>query len=185
MNLMTGEAADEFFGGEVPPLLRDLLYRAQAAKPAERSALLWTAQSCGPQTLAVYYLLYKHHATQREFDLAQKAALRGLEVAARQAGLPDDSVFDSFDPPAGPPENVSFQANGPARFWLFTHKALAFIALRSGRPQEARRRLALIERMHPGADLGNDVIAALLASTDGPDRPDLPPPDTAVGPQGQ
>lgn len=173
MNLFTGEAADEFFGGEVNPLLRDLLHRAQAAVAHERSALLWTAQSCAPQTLAVYYLLYKHHAAQREFELAEKAALRGLEQAASQAGLPGDAAFLGFDwPPL--PQAVDFQANGPARFWLFTQKALAFIALRSERAAEARRRLALIEHVAPGSGVGNEVIAALLESTS-------QPPDAAAG----
>lgn len=180
MNLFTGEAADEFFGSDVSPLLRDLLHRAQAAPGPERTALLWTAQSCAPQTLAVYYLLYKHHATQREFELAERAALRGLGEAARQAGLPDDSVFLGFDLPA-PPPGVDFQVTGPARFWLFTQKALAFIALRSERAQEARRRLALIERMAPGAGLGSDVIAALLESTEGP----APPGPAGAPPAGQ
>jgi hypothetical protein len=167
MNLFTGESADEFFGSEVGPLLRDLLHRAQSAAPSERAALLWTAQSCAPQTLAVYYLLYKHHAGHREFELAERAALRGLGEAARQAGLPDDAVFLTFDRPASPPD-VDFHTPGPARFWLFTQKALAFIALRSARPEEARRRLALIDLLAPGADVGNEVIAALLDSAHGP-----------------
>jgi len=165
MNLFTGESADEFFGGDVSPLLRDLLHRAQQAPAAERSALLWTAQSCAPQTLAVYYLLYKHHAARREFELAEKAALRGLDVAASQAGLPGDAVFLEFELPALP-EGLDFMAPGPARFWLFTQKALAFIALRSDRPAESRRRLALIERLAPASGVGSDVIAALLDSTD-------------------
>lgn len=165
MNLFTGESADEFFGGTVGPLLRDLLHRAQQAPAAERGALLWTAHSCAPQTLAVYYLLYKHHATQREFELAERAALRGLDVAAAQAGLPGDAVFLGFDWPE-PPAGVDFMQPGPARFWLFTQKALAFIALRMDRPAESRRRLALIERLAPDSGVGSDVIAALLDSTD-------------------
>lgn len=165
MNLFTGESADEFFGGDVSPLLRDVLRRAQAATGLQRSALLWSAQGCAPQALAVYYLLTRHHAAQREFDLAERAALRGLAEAARQAGLPDDAVFLAFElPPL--PETADFQANGPARFWLFMQKALAFIALRTQRPALSRRRLALIEHYAPGAGVGDEVIAALLACTD-------------------
>lgn len=172
MNLFTGESADEYFGGEVSPLLRELLQRAQAVAGDERTALLWTAQSCSPQTLAVYYLLYKHHAARRELERAERAALRGLGEAARQAGLPDDAVFLCFERPPRPAQ-IDFQVPGPARFWLFTQKALAFIALRSGRPAESRRRLALIEHFAPGSGLGSDVIAALLDSTE----PDWPDPD--------
>lgn len=168
MNLFTGESADEYFGSDVSPLLRELLRRAQDAAGPDRTALLWTAQSCAPQTLAVYYLLYKHHATCREFELAEKAALRGLGEAALQAGLPDDAVFLSFERPQCPP-GLDFLSPGPARFWLFTQKALAFIALRSARPQEARRRLALIDSLAPGSGVGDEVIAALLQSTHGAD----------------
>ena len=164
MNLFTGESANEFFGGDVPAALHDLLQQAAAAPPEQRGALLWTAQSCAPSCLAVYYLLYKHHAGRREFELAERAARRGLAEAGVQAGL--STELDRALGLAAAPAGISFQAPGPARFWLFTLKALSFIALRSGRPDDARASLALIERLDPQASLGTDVTAALLASTE-------------------
>jgi len=112
MNLMTGEAADELFGGEVPPTVHALLAQAREATRDEVPSLLWAAHACAPQCLAIYYLLYKCHAGRRQFELAERAARTGLAEAARQAGLAQD--WRSVQP--GP----DFDGTGPARFWLFT-----------------------------------------------------------------
>ena len=167
MNLFTGESADEFFGGGVPEAARRLLHRAAQAPCAEVGALLWTAQALAPQALGIYYALYKHHAGQREFEPAERAAQRGLLEAAKLAGLPEDWRHVL---PGQLPEGVDFRGSGPARFWLFTLKALAFIALRSGRPDDARELLAHIAALDDQAHIGGEVIATLLASVTG--RPD-------------
>ena len=78
MNLMTGDAADELFGGEVPPTVRTLLAQAREASRDEVPSLLWAAHACAPQCLAIYYLLYKCHAGRRQFELAERAARTGL-----------------------------------------------------------------------------------------------------------
>jgi hypothetical protein len=158
MNLFTGESADAFFGGEVPPAVHALLHQAAAAQGAARGALLWTAQALSPQCLACYYALYKHHAGRREFEQAEAAARRGLAEAARQGGLPED--WRGVAPSAA----VDFSRNGPPRFWLFTLKALAFIHLRSGRPEGAAELLAQIQQLDPQACTGSEVTASLLAS---------------------
>lgn len=158
MNLFTGEAADEFFGGEVPPPVRELLHRAAEAAPVQRGALLWTAQALAPGCLATYYALYKFHAGRREFELAERAAWRGLQEAAAQAGLPAD--WQAAPAPL-PPETSGSSAG---RFWLFTLKALAFIHLRSERPDTAQALLARLEACAPGARTGSDVTAVLLAA---------------------
>lgn len=161
MNLFTGESADEFFGGAVPPAVHRLLHEAAQAPRGEVAALLWTAQAMAPACLPVYYALYKHHAGLREFEQAERAALRGLREAAAQAGLADDRrAVTQHTLPAG----LDFTRNGPARFWLFTLKALAFIALRSQRPHEARELLNQLASLDLGARIGDDVIATLLAS---------------------
>ncbi len=158
MNLMTGERADDFFGGEVPASVRALLHRAADVSGDARASLLWTAQSLAPECLACYYALYKHHAGRREFALAERAAWRGLREAARQCGLGEDWRS------AAPPPQLDFQQQGPQRFWLFTLKALAFIHLRSDRPEEARELLARIDALDPQARIGTDVTELLLAA---------------------
>ena len=157
MNLFTGESSDEYFGSDASPAVRRLLSQAVAADVREREALLWTAQATAPDCLATYYLLYKFHAQQRDFELAERAARKGLAEAARQAGLPQDWT-------ASIPGGIDFSATGPARFWLFTLKALAFISLRSGRADEARKFLERINELDPQHSVGGDVIGALLRS---------------------
>lgn len=156
MNLFTGETADSFFGGDVPPAVHQLLHQASGAAPGERSVLLWSAQALAPQCLATYYVLYKHHAGQREFELAERAAQRGLQEAAAQAGL----ATDWRAVPAPLADAVVHSEAG--RFWLFTLKALAFIKLRSGRPEQAQALLAHLEACAPQARTGSDVTTALL-----------------------
>jgi len=168
MNLFTGVEADAFFGGEVPAAVHGLLHQAAQAPRGECGALLWTAQALAPQCLAVYYVLYKHHAGRRELDQAERAARRGLLEAARQAGLAHDWRAVT---PAGLPAGLDFSRNGPARFWLFTLKALAFIALRSQRPAEAAELLARIALLDSNARIGGEVIATLLASVQGGQAP--------------
>lgn len=163
MNLFTGEAAHELFGGEPPPSIRPLLDQAQGVPREQVAGLLWTAQACAPQALAVYYLLYKCHAGQRQFALAEKAARTGLAEAARQAGLPEDWRQVT-------PDLADFGGTGPQRFWLFTLKALAFISVRSGRPDEAQALLDQIARLDPQASVGGEVIARLLAAAQTPAR---------------
>jgi len=160
MNLFTGESADEFFGG-VPESARLLLHRAANAGRGEVSSLLWTAQAIAPTALGIYYALYKHHAGLREFEQAERAAQRGLLEAAKQAGLAQDWRQVA---PGSVPEGVDFKGSGPARFWLFTLKALAFIALRSARPDDARELLSRIAALDDQAQIGGEVIATLLAS---------------------
>lgn len=114
-----------------------------------------TAHASAPECLPVYYLLYKFHAGRRQFDLAERAATRGISVAARQAGLATD--WRDVQPGA-----ADFAVNGPARFWLFSLKALAFICLRTRRADAARELVEHIGRLDPTHGLGNDVIASLL-----------------------
>lgn len=164
MNLFTGEQSDAFFGGEVPAAVRRVLQQAMASAGDDRAALLWTAQALAPTCLAPYYAPYKHHTSQREFALAERAAWRGLNEAAQQAGL-------GADWRGVQPGSADFQRDGPARFWLFTLKALAFISLRSGQPAAAAELLACIDRLDAGARIGSDVTAALLASVQPRDPP--------------
>lgn len=168
MNILTGEASDDFFGGDVPAAARELLHQAARAQAEQRATLLWTAQAIAPRSLAILYALCKHHAGRREFEHAERAALRGLQEAARQVGLPEDwRALERSAPPPG----IDFHSDGPARFWLFMLKALAFIGLRSGRPDEARELLDLLAGVGAAARVGDEVTAALLAGAAGPTGP--------------
>lgn len=161
MNILSGEVSQEFFGGEVPYMVRRLLEQVAGARPAEVESLLWTAQASAPECLPVYYLLYKFHARRLEFDLAEKAARKGIETAAKQAHLAEDwRAVGAAD--------ADFTGLGTARFWLFSLKALAFICLRTGRAEEARALSAHVAHLDPSAGMGSDVITSLLNGVESP-----------------
>lgn len=159
MNLFTGESSDAFFGGEVPPLVRRLLDQARTAASHEMESLLWTAQVSAPECLPIYYLLYKFHARLRQYEQAERAALKGVAMAARQAGLKENWRDVT-------PADADFAAVGPARFWLFSLKALAFIYLRSHRAEASRELVDKLRELDPDQGLGGEVIAALLHASD-------------------
>lgn len=163
MNLFTGEASRELFGqAGLPAAVRAMLEEAQATQQAERrERLLWTARASAPDCLAVYYLLYKFYATRRDLDAAERAARGGLAEAARQAGLAEDWR-------AVMPGAADFTQPGPARFWLFTLKALAFIRLRAAAAIEARSLLDKLKLLDPADHLGAGVVDALAEGSSPP-----------------
>lgn len=156
MNLFTGEASRELFGQQagMPAVVRAMLQEAQEAEPERREVLLWTARAAAPDCLPTYYLLCKFYATRRDFELSGRVARRGLSEAARQADLDEDWRRVSH-------AAADFSQPGPARFWLFMLKALAFICLRAGEHGEARALLDKIQDLDPGDSLGARVIGAL------------------------
>jgi hypothetical protein len=161
VNILTGESSTDLFGGEVPPQVKHLVEEARNAATPERAlALLWTAQVCAPDCPSLYYLLYKFHARHADFEQAELAALKGLDVAADQAHLPDDWRVVT-------PDMADFQSPGPARFWVFTLKALAFIRLRRKDPDSARAYLDKVNELDPVGGTGAGVIEALLKGSQG------------------
>lgn len=148
----------ELFGGTVSPAVQHLIDVARNAPPEKVQAALWTAVATAPDQLPVYYLLYKLHAGRGELDLALKAASKGLEAAAQAAHL-------SPDWNAVLPGSTDFSIPGPARFWLFTLKALAFIHLRRGERDTSIALVAQLRQLDPDDHLGVSVIEALLNET--------------------
>lgn len=158
MNLFTGQESAELFGGEVSPAVERLVEQARSATTEEAQAALWTAVGCAPEQLPVYYLLYKLHASQGQLDLALQAARMGLDAAALAAGLAPDWSQVS-------PGDANFSANGPARFWLFTLKALAFIHVRRGEHEPAAQALAHLRQIDPQDLLGASTIERMLQAS--------------------
>lgn len=158
MSLQTNDEQEPLFGGEAPPAIRVLLARAKQAGGAEAVELLCSARTAQPDCLPVYYLLYKLHARQGELDLAEQVARAALAEAGRQAGLPGD--VRTLAPER--PMHADFAATGPARFWLFTLKALAFINLRLHRRDDAEKILSVLAAHDPSHSVGGAVTEALL-----------------------
>ena len=155
MNLLTGEESTGLFGGGVSPATERLVEQARQAPRDQAAAMLWTATLAAPQDLPLYYLLYKLHAGLGELDAAQRAAAKGLVMAAQAAGLPADWRTVQ-------PNDADFGAPGPARFWLFTLKALGFIHLRRHERELAAAYLEQIGRLDPDDQIGASVVRTLL-----------------------
>jgi hypothetical protein len=162
MNLKTGESSKDLFGGDVPEEVRRLIEAAKQAPRESAAPILWTAQALSPSALPTYYLLYKLHAGCGELEEAERAARLGLRESALQAGLPADlGEPQRLDVPV-----VDFGSPGPARFWLFTIKALAFISVRKGNVELARRLVDFAARCDPSHSTGSEVTAMLVAAAE-------------------
>jgi tetratricopeptide (TPR) repeat protein len=153
--------ADVVNFGDVPQPINALLQQGVIAYRNDRTradALFRQALRAAPEQLPVYFCLYKIHTYLGNLDQAQDAAEAGLGEAARQAGWPPD--WQTWTRPPAVPE-------GPARFALYTLKALAFIHLRQYRPAEAQRKLDALKHLDPVGLVGWPVVAA-LAEGSGP-----------------
>jgi len=156
------EGEESFFGGDVPEGVRAIIDAAREAPRESKASILELARHLAPECLPVYYLLYKLHAASGQLERAEEVAVAALDQAARQAGLP--AVVD-VDAPL--PSHVRFDG-GPARFWLFTLKALAFIGVRRGDTEEARRLLQVVARHDPKHSVGSEVTLALVEAVSTP-----------------
>ena len=142
--------------GDVPEYIDEKLQAAVKARPdpAACEALLWEAHRMGPRVLPVFYALYKFYFSRKRFADAERVATIGLDAAAREGGYAGDWRSLRAD-------STDWTAEGAPRFTLFTMKALAFIALRSERVEEATAILAKLAEIDPQDRVGYGVIAAL------------------------
>jgi hypothetical protein len=57
---------------------------------------------------------------------------------------------------------ADFTSPGPARFWLFTLKALAFIRLRQNDATSATAYLGMVKQLDPEGGTGAGVVESLI-----------------------
>ncbi|MGE4482777.1 hypothetical protein [Acidocella sp.] len=115
-------------------------------------ALFRKALEIDPSALPTYFCLYKIHTYSGRLEQARIMAEAGLAEAARQARwAPDWRLWRSVR--TGPAD--------PGRFALYTLKALAFIALRDGRHDDATAMLQALRGLDPQGEIGWPVVAAL------------------------
>jgi tetratricopeptide (TPR) repeat protein len=147
------------FSAETTPRVAALLAEAAAAQgeDARAETLLKAARHADPHCLAVYFALYKFYFYRGRLLEAERATLDGLAEAAEQGGFSCD--WEQLH--AGSTDWTP--ATGPARFYLFSLKALAFIRLRRGRISEATAILARLAELDPADQVGGSVIRSLAA----------------------
>ncbi|MBP2298276.1 hypothetical protein [Azospirillum picis] len=148
--------------GDVPEHIDELLREAVKARdlPEACEALLWEAHRQGPRVLPVFYALYKFYFNRKKLVEAERVARIGLDAAALQGGFSADwSQLTAT--------TTDWSAAGPARFFLFTMKALAFIELRRHNREKALGILARMAEIDPADQVGYGTIAALARGLDG------------------
>ncbi len=141
--------------GALPGPVDTLLQQGVVAYRSDRrraDRLFRQALDLAPEALPAYLCLYKIHTYMGNLETAKAAALDGMGEAARQAGWPRD--------PRLWPKDQS-HAEGPARFALFTLKALSFIELKRGDRAAADALLDILAGVDPAGSVGWPVIAAL------------------------
>lgn len=141
----------------IPAAAAALLERARAAwhQPAAATALLGEALALAPQCLALHYARYKFHSSHGQYALAEAAARTALAEAARQAG------FDADWRALGPASADWSDVRGPAHFYLFSLKALAYLRLRRGALQDCLALLDKLRQLDPADQVGAGVIRDL------------------------
>lgn len=161
---MTGRMVRETiprFGGTAPLEVDRRLRDATYVDASHAEALLLDAQRIDPECLPVYFALYKFYFYRSRLADAERAALRALETAARQGRFPADWMVLTLN--AADWSDV----RGPAHFYLFSLKALAFIRLRRGRADEAKMLLAKLAELDPRDTIGGSAIGALATGSAG------------------
>ncbi|MFT8418352.1 MAG: hypothetical protein ABF636_05905 [Acetobacter sp.] len=143
--------------GVLPPQVDALLQKGVLAHRQDRAAaeaLFWQAHALDRTALPPYLCLYKVLAYQHKMAQARAVAEAGLAEAAQQAGW--SANWQQWSAACG-------GHAGPERFALYTLKALAFIALRDHRAEDARAMLAVLGRLDPQGTVGWPVVATMLA----------------------
>ena len=145
------------FGRNIPPKVNACLQEAVAcANDFERSReLLYRAREMKPDQLEVYIALYKVCFYQGHFDEAEQVALDVLQQSAKDAGFDEDWQQLNAD------STDWTMDEGPARLYLYSLKALAFIRLRKGQHDVARQVLNKLQQLDLNDLVGGSVIMDL------------------------
>lgn len=145
------------FAREIKPEVNACLQAAVAyANDFERAReLLYEARDLDPDQLEVYTALYKFLFYRGHLDEAREVAEESLARAALRGGFAVD--WQRLDIHSG---DWSVD-DGPARTYLYSLKALAFISLRRGEQAQGKELLDKLNELDPQDQVGGSVIRQL------------------------
>lgn len=133
------------------------LQEAAASPEADRAeAVLTKAARLSPDLLAVDVARYKFYFYRGRLQEAEGIVRWTLVKAANQGGF--DADWRRLTGPMAGRERTE----GPARYYLYGLKALAFIDLRTGAVAESREVLERLRELDPDDLVGSSVIAEML-----------------------
>lgn len=145
------------FARDITPEVNACLQSAVAcADDFDRAReLLYQARELDPDQLEVYIALYKFLFYRGHLDEAEQVAEEALQRAALRGGFHADwrqltSTSSDWS-----------QEDGPARTYLYSLKALAFISLRQGEHVQGCALLEKLQQLDPQDLVGGSVIRQL------------------------
>ncbi len=159
-HLMTNEV---IFGFNLSQEVNGYLQKAAASVSSTRDTLkaLTQALKAAPSQLESMVALYKFLFYRGDLDHAEEVVFQTLVKAALQGGFCNNWKELT-------PESTDWNVQtGPARVYLYSLKALAFIRLRQNMPRDARKILNVLSRLDPQDQVGADVIRELLVGING------------------
>lgn len=142
---------------DVPVSVRQMVQQAIASyenKPMAEQ-LFKQALQLAPDEMEIYVAFYKFYFYQKYLPEAEQVAKQTLYKVAELTGLPSDwrrfqKEFASWSSP-----------DSPVRYYLYTMKALGFIALRQEKLSLAHEILNKLLELDPDDRVGGSVIKAL------------------------
>lgn len=146
-----------YFADNMSPEVRNLLWHASQNynSPERAEEFLNKARAKAPEQLEVYIALYKFYFYQKRLRISEDFARLALVKSAEQGEFNadweklNDNSTDWSD------------ANGPARIYLYTMKALGFIFLRTLRLSEGMSILEKLKELDPNDNVGGSVVYEL------------------------
>ncbi|MGR9086079.1 MAG: hypothetical protein ACU841_03285 [Gammaproteobacteria bacterium] len=150
------------FSPNLPAAVNRLLQMGVGAthEDAERAERLFKeAQQMDRSCLQTYFALYKYYFHQGRLLEAEREVIASLWEASRQSALPGDYHQLWLEP-----GHWDMYASESTLFYLYSLKALAFIKLRRGYDDSARKILSLLELIDPEDRSGASVILSLAAA---------------------
>lgn len=147
------------YASSVPAGVDEMLEEAMGhyRDTARAESLLTQARDAAPESLSVYFSLYKFYFYKGRLAEAEATVQAALAMAAKLGDFPAD--FTDLNPASC----EWHRHDSPQHFYLFSLKALAFIRLRQGDTQACEAILGKLAELDSGDTIGASVIGALAA----------------------
>lgn len=144
---------------DVPVPVRQIVQRAIASyedKPLAEQ-LFKQALQLAPDEMEIYVAFYKFYFYQKYLPEAEQIAQQTLHKISEMTGLPEDwrRLKSEFVHWANP--------DSPIRYFLYTMKALGFIALRQEKLILAHEILDKLTELDPDDRVGGSVVKSLAS----------------------
>jgi len=148
------------FGFGLPLEVNEQLQKAASSiayRPDTLKALC-VANTLAPKQLEVLVALYKFHFYEGDLERAEEFVFQALIKSAQEGRFKYD--WESLNEESADWNDL----RGPARIYLYSLKALAFIRLRQNDMENAEVILNNLRRLDPQDQVGADVIRELLCA---------------------